>query len=87
MSRLSILDYLQRGVVYTCAALSVWGVGMGVAIHRDTLRRGREIIAQREAMGLSLEPPEKTVTEEQREQSLAELAQAALPSRKPPQKS
>ncbi|KAF6761127.1 hypothetical protein DFP72DRAFT_804392, partial [Ephemerocybe angulata] len=39
--RLGVLDYLHRAVVYSCVGISIWGIGMGVAVHRDTLRRGR----------------------------------------------
>ncbi|KAF9012668.1 hypothetical protein BDQ17DRAFT_718773 [Cyathus striatus] len=41
MARLSLIDYLHRGVVYSLVGLTVWGVGMSVAVHRDTMRRGR----------------------------------------------
>jgi Cytochrome oxidase c assembly len=38
---LPVLDILHRGIVYSLVGLSVLGVGMGVAVHRDTLQRGR----------------------------------------------
>jgi hypothetical protein len=43
MARLSIGDILHRGVVYSLAALSVYGVVMSVLIHRDTMKRGRGV--------------------------------------------
>ncbi|KAG2015368.1 hypothetical protein CC2G_008647 [Coprinopsis cinerea AmutBmut pab1-1] len=68
MSRLGILDYLHRAIVYTCVAVSIGGIGVA------------EIIAEREALGLPLEPPK---TDEQKEQDLAALAAQTtlLPSR------
>lgn len=39
--KLSVLDILHRTVVYSLVGISVYGIGMGVVVHRDTLRRGR----------------------------------------------
>ncbi|KAF8911620.1 hypothetical protein CPB84DRAFT_1821033 [Gymnopilus junonius] len=59
MPRLSLTDILHRGVVYSLAGLTVYGVVMSVVVHRDTLRRGRvgEYRTEREAMGLPITPP------------------------------
>lgn len=34
-------DILHRGLVLTCAGVSVYGCFLGYAVHRDTLRRGQ----------------------------------------------
>ena len=39
--RLSLADYLQRGIVYSLAGLSVYAVVMSFLVHRDTMKRGR----------------------------------------------
>lgn len=36
-----LADILHRGAVLTLVGISVWGIGTGVMVHRDTLRRGR----------------------------------------------
>ena len=41
MARISVADVLHRGVVLSLVGLTVYGIGAGVMIHRDTLRRGR----------------------------------------------
>ena len=41
--KLSVLDILHRTVVYSLVGISVYGIGMGVVVHRDTLRRGRGV--------------------------------------------
>ncbi len=41
MARLPLPDILQRGITYSLAGLTVYGLIVGVAVHRDTLRRGR----------------------------------------------
>lgn len=41
MARLPLPDILQRGITYSLAGLTVYGLFVGVAVHRDTLRRGR----------------------------------------------
>ncbi|KAF8181823.1 hypothetical protein BJ912DRAFT_979232 [Pholiota molesta] len=76
MARLSIGDILHRGVVYSLAALSVYGVVMSVLIHRDTMKRGRGIMVEREAQGLPTTPEKKTIQPEEVEKTLAEQAQA-----------
>ena len=38
--KLGILDYLQRGVGYSCVGLSVYAVVMSIFIHRDTMQKG-----------------------------------------------
>jgi len=77
MARLPLSDILHRGVVYSLAGLSVYAVVMSVFIHRDTMQRGRDIIAEREALGLSttVKKEDHTVTEGL-EQTLAEQALA-----------
>lgn len=39
--RIPITDLLHRGVVTSLFGLTIYGVFMGVAVHRDTLKRGR----------------------------------------------
>lgn len=39
-SKLGLLDYLQRGVGYSCVGLSVYAVVMSIFIHRDTMQKG-----------------------------------------------
>ncbi|KAF8959933.1 hypothetical protein BDZ97DRAFT_1761087 [Flammula alnicola] len=82
MARLPLADILHRGVVYSLAALSVYGVVMSIMVHRDTMKRGREIMAEREALGLPTTPVEKQqVSTEEVEKSLAEQAQAIFRKR------
>jgi hypothetical protein len=78
--RLSIGDYLHRGIVYSLAGLSLYAVVMSVLVHRDTIKRGQEIMAERKALGLSMDKPNKENTKEV-EQSLAEQAQAIFRKR------
>jgi len=75
MGRLPLSDILHRGIVYSLAGLSVYAVVMSVFIHRDTMQRGREIITEREALGLPTTVKKEELTEEV-EQSLAEQALA-----------
>lgn len=72
MSRLSILDYLQRGVVYSCVALSVYGVAMGISAHRHIVHKGREFMEKRETAARIQQQ------EELNEKTLAEAAQEAF---------
>ncbi|KAF9479093.1 hypothetical protein BDN70DRAFT_879159 [Pholiota conissans] len=81
MARLPLTDILHRGVVYSLAGLSVYGVVMSVLIHRDTMRRGRGIMAEREALGLPTTPEKKKIQPEDVEKSLAEQAQAIFQKR------
>lgn len=76
MPRMPMTDILHRSMVTGLFGLTVAGVLMGVVIHRDTLARGREMLAQKEAETALLQPIE--ALNEAREQSLAEAAQAAL---------
>lgn len=78
--KLSVLDILHRTVVYSLVGISVYGIGMGVVVHRDTLRRGREVLEERVALGLPTTVMNDEVVE-QKEKALAELAQAAVPGR------
>jgi len=75
MTRLPLSDILHRGVVYSLAGLSVYAVVMSVFIHQDTMQRGRDIIAEREALGLPTTVKKEERTEEV-EQTLAEQALA-----------
>jgi len=75
MARLPLSDILHRGVVFSLAGLSVYGVVMAVLVHRDTLQRGRDIIVEREALGLPTTVKKEEHTEEV-EQTLAEQALA-----------
>jgi len=38
--KLGVLDYLHRGLVYSCVGLSVYAVAMSIVIHRDTMKKG-----------------------------------------------
>ncbi|ETW77618.1 hypothetical protein HETIRDRAFT_125346 [Heterobasidion irregulare TC 32-1] len=79
-----LADILHRGAVLTLVGISVWGIGTGVMVHRDTLRRGREMLAQREADGLPNEDPVKQEHQEEiNEQTWAEAAQVVLKGRGP----
>ncbi|KAF9563015.1 hypothetical protein CPC08DRAFT_687142 [Agrocybe pediades] len=80
MPRLPIADILHRGVVYSLVGLSVYGVVMSVLIHRDTLQRGREILKEREALGLPTTLPKKELSEEV-EETLAQQATAIFKKR------
>ncbi|KAF8340980.1 hypothetical protein F5887DRAFT_888337 [Amanita rubescens] len=41
MARLSFLDYLHRGVVYSLVGLSIYGIAMGVSAHKHIIEKGR----------------------------------------------
>jgi len=58
------------------AALSAYGLFLGYMVHRDTLARGREVLAVREAE--VREQEQQTSILEAREQALAEAAAATL---------
>jgi hypothetical protein len=62
---------LHRGFVLSLATLSTYGIFLGVAVHRETLEKGRQLMAQREA------DARRAKEDELRELSLAEAAQAA----------
>ncbi|KII95560.1 hypothetical protein PLICRDRAFT_34454 [Plicaturopsis crispa FD-325 SS-3] len=79
--RLSFADYLHRTFVTGLAGLGVYGVVMGVLIHRETLQKGRGLLAQKEAEGITVVSPQ--AKEEERELDLASRAQAALQVRRP----
>ncbi|KAG7091255.1 hypothetical protein E1B28_010304 [Marasmius oreades] len=49
MPRIPLLDVLHRGVVYSLAGLSVWAIVSSVAVHRNTIRSGREYMERKEA--------------------------------------
>ncbi|KAH9485670.1 hypothetical protein JR316_0002580 [Psilocybe cubensis] len=93
MPRLPLVDILHRGVVYSLAGLTVYGVVMSVLIHRDTIRRGEvsvnrfnqtlQIMLERKALGLPLTKPKKEEISEEVEQTLAEQAQAIFKNRRP----
>ncbi|KAI0048514.1 hypothetical protein FA95DRAFT_1557873 [Auriscalpium vulgare] len=64
MARLSVADILHRGVVTGLVGVCVWGIGIGFMVHRDTIRRGHEILAERQAAGLPVDVvPQKEVQE------------------------
>ena len=50
--RLALTDILHRGVVYSLVGLSVWGIYMMGAVHRDKMRRGEGACANSELLGL-----------------------------------
>ncbi|KAI0727088.1 hypothetical protein C8Q72DRAFT_886951 [Fomitopsis betulina] len=72
--RMSITDILHRGLLFTLVGITVWGVVMIGVVHRDTLKRGREVsaLALQEA---DVRPDKET---EDNEIALAQAAQAAL---------
>ncbi|KAJ4500407.1 hypothetical protein C8R41DRAFT_811314 [Lentinula lateritia] len=49
MPRLSVLDIIHRTVVYSLAGLTAWTVVSAVMIHRETLQKGRDLVARMEA--------------------------------------
>ncbi|KAF9073558.1 hypothetical protein BDP27DRAFT_1318495 [Rhodocollybia butyracea] len=49
MPRLPLLDIIHRSVVYSLAGLTAWTVVSAVMIHRETLQKGRDLIARMEA--------------------------------------
>lgn len=74
--RMPIADILHRGLVTSLFGLSLYGVFLGVAIHRNTLHKGRELLAQKQA---EMEDSRRDdALDEMKEQALAEEAQAAL---------
>jgi len=74
--RMPITDIIHRGLVTSLFGLALYGTFLGVAIHRETLQRGREMLAQKEAESEDLR--RKDALDEIKEQALAEDAQAAL---------
>ncbi|KAF8234377.1 hypothetical protein L208DRAFT_1359604 [Tricholoma matsutake] len=74
---LPVLDILHRGIVYSLVGLSVYGIAMSFAVHRDTLQRGRELMDRRVAAA-QLEKEE-----EMKEVALAEAAQTVLQRKRP----
>ncbi|KAJ3878137.1 hypothetical protein F5879DRAFT_935501 [Lentinula edodes] len=49
MPRLPVLDIIHRTVVYSLAGLTAWTVVSAVMIHRETLQKGRDLVARMEA--------------------------------------
>ncbi|ESK97248.1 hypothetical protein Moror_17904 [Moniliophthora roreri MCA 2997] len=47
MARLSILDILHRGVVYSLAGVTLWAVVSSVAVHRHTIQAGKGSLCSR----------------------------------------
>jgi len=74
--RMPITDILHRGVLYSLVGLSVWGIVMMGAVHRDTLQRGKEALAQQERAVAAQQT--KVSEEESNEIALAEAAQRAF---------
>ncbi|KAI6111942.1 hypothetical protein EDD16DRAFT_1605019 [Pisolithus croceorrhizus] len=80
--RLTLPDILHRTVVSGLAALTVYGLFLGYMVHRETLAKGRELLAKREAEAKERSSVATQVTDEAREQALAEAAaQSVLKSR------
>jgi len=42
-----VIDILHRGFVLSLAAVSAYGIFLGVAIHRETLEKGRRAYSWR----------------------------------------
>jgi len=76
MRRLPVADILHRGIVTSLFGLTLYGIFLGVAIHRETLQKGREMLVLKEAEAESSQ--RNDVLDEIKEQALAEKAQAAL---------
>ncbi|KAI6046434.1 hypothetical protein EDC04DRAFT_2630899 [Pisolithus marmoratus] len=80
--RLTLPDILHRTAVSGLAALTVYGLFLGYMVHRETLAKGRELMAKREAEAKIQDSVAAQVADEAREQALAEAAaQSALKSR------
>ncbi|EGO00786.1 hypothetical protein SERLA73DRAFT_178726 [Serpula lacrymans var. lacrymans S7.3] len=73
---LSITDIIHRTFVSGLAGLTLYGLFLGVAVHRETLAKGRELMVQRDAEVAVAQPQD--VADEVREQALAEAAQSVL---------
>ncbi|KAG1772154.1 hypothetical protein EDD22DRAFT_480771 [Suillus occidentalis] len=71
-----ITDVLHRTFVSGLAALSVYGLFMGYAVHRETLAKGKGEMALKEAEAKQRE--QTTAEEEAKELALAEAAQAVF---------
>jgi len=71
-----IADILHRTFVSGLAALSAYGLFLGYAVHRETLAKGREYMAVKEAEAKQRE--QANADEEAKEFALAEAAQAAF---------
>jgi len=41
MARIPVSDLLHRGLVFSLASLSVYGLFLGVMVHRETMEKGR----------------------------------------------
>ncbi|KAK7472322.1 hypothetical protein VKT23_000441 [Stygiomarasmius scandens] len=41
---LPLLDILHRGVVYSLAGLTCWTIISSVAVHRETIQKGKGIV-------------------------------------------
>ncbi|CAL1712056.1 unnamed protein product [Somion occarium] len=76
--KLPIGDLLHRGFIYSLAGVTVWGAIMIGMVHRDTLKRGQEALAVKQAQ-------EREAIESAdvlQEKALAEQVQDALQGRK-----
>jgi hypothetical protein len=54
--RMPIADILHRGVVTSLFGLTVFGVFMGVAIHRETLKKGRGKLNYIQILPVNVQP-------------------------------
>ncbi|KAF9523820.1 hypothetical protein CPB83DRAFT_649611 [Crepidotus variabilis] len=80
-AKLGVLDYVQRGVAYTCVGLCLYAVTMSVLIHRDTMRRGQGLMDERVKQGLPIPTTRKEEPSQEIEQTLAEQAVAIFKKR------
>jgi len=69
---LPISDILHRGFVLSLVTLSAYGIFLGAAVHRETLEKGRQLMAKRE------EESRRANEGELKEKFLAEAAQSAF---------
>jgi len=76
-----IPDLIHRTFVYGLVGVCVWGVGTGLMVHRDTLRRGQEILEERKSAGLVDEVAPDTKKKEADEDRWARMAQSVWEQR------
>lgn len=81
--RLTLPDILHRTVVSGLAALTAYGLFLGYMVHKETLAKGRALLAKREAEAKEQGPVATQVVDEVRERALAEAAARSVLKFKP----